>query len=549
MAKETAEQTMARYLKGDEYGYPAAPTCDGDDTDNTSQSLQEHDEHYHDGQPPKGFCKYRAEHGLPQVSELRAMNAADSADKRKSVNVPFKDERDACKHIYDDVFAGVEDVQFLLDDFRADTGRDPLSVDADGDHYDFSEWLMEDRIWQIRIDGEKGEVFDRDHVVAKLKTFNTDRDDRIRTYTAKEAFTSSRKSIEHSLSELNRSSHTDAIKYEVYKAELERRDKRDAEMSMAKDRDTPEWIARKVANRVEGVDDEDKPVEIKVNPELSIGDVTAVDIVTKGFAHRITNVLDGDADFGDGYECVGVVTKFNDIVTKTYEDGTVGHGRTATLFLRKRKQLTPAQEKAEYVRDRAEQKISMDALRADLAEQYGEGRGDWATEEFKKVARAIPLSDGSLVCVPKQKIEKTFWFGYGYGAQATFSEAQRRADSMESDGGEEFRRRNLAYFDQIISMMKSSNEVFVSRNRENGRAAHAVPVTAAFTREHAALYNEDADGTLHLKPTSSKVSVADRVKLIDGFEKERKAFADKLDAWWKKNGASKLNINTYWADR
>ena len=46
MAKETAEQTMARYLKGDEYGYPAAPTCDGDDTDNSSQSIMEHDEGY-----------------------------------------------------------------------------------------------------------------------------------------------------------------------------------------------------------------------------------------------------------------------------------------------------------------------------------------------------------------------------------------------------------------------------------------------------------------------------------------------------------------------
>ena len=546
MAKETAEQTMARYLKGDEYGYPAAPTCDGDDTDNTSQSLQEHDEHYHNGQPPKGFCKYRADHGLPQVSELRAMNAADSADKRKSANILYKDERDACKHIYDDVFAGVDDVQFLLDDFREDTGRDPLSVDADGDHYDFSEWLMEDRIWQVRIDKDKGEAYDRNTFVSKLKTFRADQERRIREYTAKDALKTSRKRIEEQMSDLNRQSRTDAIKYEVLSAELKRREERDAAMSAAKDRDTPEWIARKVANRLDGIEGDDRPLEVRVNPEKSVGGVTAVDIVTKGFAFEVEKMLNGDFDYGDGYECVGVVTKFNDILVKTYEDGSKAYGRTATLFLRKHRELTPAQEKAEYVRDRAEQKISMDALRADLDEQLG---GEWAMHEFKKVARAIPLSDGTLVTVPKQKIEKTFWFGYGYGAGTDYDEAERNAHSVRNDGGKYFRSSNLAYFDKMLNRLKSSDEVFVLRRREGGKAASAVPVGDSMNNEARSIYDEGEGGRLTVKPTASKVGIEDRVKIIEGFEKERKAFADKLDAWWKKNGAEKLDVSTYWADR
>ena len=52
-----------------------------------------------------------------------------------------------------------------------------------------------------------------------------------------------------------------------------------------------------------------------------------------------------------------------------------------------------------------------------------------------------------------------------------------------------------------------------------------------------------------MKPTVSKVDMADRVKIIEGVERARADFEAKLDAYLKRYGTSRIKADTYWADR
>lgn len=463
-------------------------------------------------------------------------------------------ERVAAQRIYADVFSGVPDVQFLLDEYKAETGKDPMATDKDGDHYGFSQWLYDDRIMQIIGNMEHdGITTDRQNVVGKLATYMADTEAAIRERLGKESKQWSTKSLNERVSSLIRGTRRDDIEREVYEAELARRAQRDNEMSMAEDRDTPQWVARKVANMFEFAEGDEKPVEIKVNEQSSWGDVTAVDVVFAGYGFGGTHLVDSETDMGDGYDVVGAVTKMNDIITKTYDDGSQAHGRTMTVFLRKRNEQTPAQKKAALVRDKAEQAIAKRDCLEELGKQY-KGQTSYsgkslADEAMKDVDRVITLSDNSLVTLPKQKMQTKFWFGYGYCAGQDFDKAQNQQEKATGDGGQYFKHENLRYYDNLLAGLKSSNEIY-RVNSEEGIRVSTVYVGTGTGRDTDTLYTKDpATGNYKMKPTVSKVDMADRVKIIEGVERARADFEAKLDAYLKRYGTSRIKADTYWADR
>lgn len=190
-----------------------------------------------------------------------------------------------------------------------------------------------------------------------------------------------------------------------------------------------------------------------------------------------------------------------------------------------------------------------------LEEYLMEMRKLWPKDESmieyyrKKTNRVIHLTNGGLMAFEKPSIETRFCFGYGCQSR-TFEEAEKAADSAKSESY--FMRRNLDEMDRSIKAMAG----------ELGDDYHYGYMKPYLYRM---LYK---DVTLNVwdfqwmnpcevrdEPWRTKgygdlalLGDEDRMIILEAMKAERAAFEKRLNTWWKRYGAEKLDIWTYWAD-
>lgn len=184
----------------------------------------------------------------------------------------------------------------------------------------------------------------------------------------------------------------------------------------------------------------------------------------------------------------------------------------------------------------------VDEAAAIMAHGLNERFEHWQKFFEKDVARVVQLENGDLYAIDKPRIETRFC--YGYGTFESDDGARRMANRTATDGGEIFKAKNLARFDDNITSLKDDRMLKYIRVKyicspENTKIKE-LEYYYDYEFERAEL-DAKRDGRYEL-------SDADRQTIIAAYETERKEFEKRLDAYLKRYGTSKLKTWTYWQD-
>ena len=190
-----------------------------------------------------------------------------------------------------------------------------------------------------------------------------------------------------------------------------------------------------------------------------------------------------------------------------------------------------------------------------LEEYLNEQRKVWPNDESmieyfrKKTSRVIRLINGGLLAFEKPSIETEFCFGYGCQGM-TSEEANEAASNARNK--EYFMHENLDEIDRGIKAMAGELEddqyygylkPYLYRMTYKGQTTNVW--------EYRWMRPYDVEN----EPWKTKgcadlalMSDEDRKIILDAKKAERTAFEKRLEAWWKRYGAKKLHVWTYWAD-
>lgn len=158
----------------------------------------------------------------------------------------------------------------------------------------------------------------------------------------------------------------------------------------------------------------------------------------------------------------------------------------------------------------------------------------------KNVSTAIRLSDGRLVEFSKPKIETSFCFGYDdYGT--TYEDARKAEESASTWAY--FHACNMRSLDEEIKHLTEYADYVDGRKL----SVDWVPYIS-----EGGIYNSifqmNYDNNFYHKHDHDKIERDDLALIIEVVKSERAKFEKRLQAYWKRYGASKLRTWTYWAD-
>lgn len=149
----------------------------------------------------------------------------------------------------------------------------------------------------------------------------------------------------------------------------------------------------------------------------------------------------------------------------------------------------------------------------------------------KEASTIVRLEDGRLIVWDKPSIETRFCFGYSdFGQGPTDKEAREAAKKAQTK--DYFMAENLADIDKALQRLDSKEwEPQVKAHYYKSDKICAVTWEKRW---------EVADADILSK------ELKDRIR--EALTKEKEKLTKRLETWWKRYGAEKLNIWTYWMD-
>ncbi len=167
--------------------------------------------------------------------------------------------------------------------------------------------------------------------------------------------------------------------------------------------------------------------------------------------------------------------------------------------------------------------------------------------ERKKVSTIYRLSNGGLICFEKPSIKTSFSFGYSCSAYDTedydnANEMARRAGTDE----DYFLHENLRDFDAKIKNLEETDEYHICISRKS-YTSHAKPLNLwDYKILQYWQFNEAIDRNYYTD--LQEINAEDREIILNALKAERAKFENRLKAYLKRYGLSKIKSWTYWQD-
>lgn len=193
----------------------------------------------------------------------------------------------------------------------------------------------------------------------------------------------------------------------------------------------------------------------------------------------------------------------------------------------------------------------MAALKALYIKFFGNEKD--AEEYVKDYSAAVKLSTGVIVTFEKPKIETRFCFGYSdFGQGYTDEEATRLA--KDANTKEYFISENLRDFNDNIKCLDEM-EAQIKAGFKTPDYVAAIWKNSYVNTASLKVFDREWRFEEAAKRYPGEVfplcvgELSDDYKRVKAtYLKERDKFAARLEAYWKRYGASKLKTWTYWAD-
>ncbi len=184
-------------------------------------------------------------------------------------------------------------------------------------------------------------------------------------------------------------------------------------------------------------------------------------------------------------------------------------------------------------------KMLLEKAKQEYHKMYNKGT-KWDSDTFdwcvSKIGGIVELENGMLFVIDKPSVQKDFCFGYGQNGVAdekSFKSANDACDEIQKKQG--FLNANLAEFDREHNYLFLGKQLFFFRLSRNSRCN---PVNIVKISDRAYTYYHQ-DGF---------VSENDRGKICNEIGRMRDEFKKRLEAYWKRYGATKLKTWTYLVD-
>lgn len=160
----------------------------------------------------------------------------------------------------------------------------------------------------------------------------------------------------------------------------------------------------------------------------------------------------------------------------------------------------------------------------------------------KKTKNAVEMHNGGIVTFENEKIKTQFWFGY-YTYGSSFDDTNKRIENLEKDKLNYFYKANLKdMFDNLKKISKNNNY----------EKPYIVYKYGNDTKIACINFYNDYDFNRKFKDSDDvpvKMTAEDIEKYNAIIKIERKRFVTRLNAYVKKYGVSKVELDSYWADR
>lgn len=170
-------------------------------------------------------------------------------------------------------------------------------------------------------------------------------------------------------------------------------------------------------------------------------------------------------------------------------------------------------------------KALLDEYRAEL-----EKAGLDADYHCKNVSALVKLSDGRLLAFDKPNIQTRFCFGYSdFGQGPTDEEARKAASNARTK--EYFMQENLEQIERDVKRLDDKDyDLCIQKCYYKSDRICSIMWSRKWDSEGERAKDED------------------KVAIKDAMIQQKAAFEKRLEAWWKRYGADKLTIWTYWMD-
>ena len=180
----------------------------------------------------------------------------------------------------------------------------------------------------------------------------------------------------------------------------------------------------------------------------------------------------------------------------------------------------------------------------------------------KETFEVVALNDG-YYGVEKAKIKKDFCFGYGMYGVAD-SDDEKVANSLEKNAKtfEYFVKENIKDLEERIEILQTvldANDMFVKNNRLYviGICTHynSEPLTkswyicdSSYCPKNITIEEILNSYSNHTRTEYRQATKEEIKKILDAEKRQLENFNKRLNTWWKRYGAEKLNIWTYLKD-
>lgn len=164
-------------------------------------------------------------------------------------------------------------------------------------------------------------------------------------------------------------------------------------------------------------------------------------------------------------------------------------------------------------------------------QEQGPGMADY---ERETTACVVKLHDGGMVRFEKPTIETSFCFGYSGLSARSYEDANKMCDMAKTK--DFFIERNLAEITERLSHLKKHSDRVYTRNTYIGQSKKSLL---------RSILIDPRESDCH---SAEKVTEEDYNRIVCGLEAVKERFEKRLNAYWKRYGATKLQTWTYWAD-
>ena len=162
---------------------------------------------------------------------------------------------------------------------------------------------------------------------------------------------------------------------------------------------------------------------------------------------------------------------------------------------------------------------------------------------LSKVSVMVELSDGKLIAIEKENLQKEFLFGYSdFGQGLSYEEARAAANNVDNHIADWFKGHNLGNIKRTIEKLEQyingerKIEAYIWKVWNEGETYYDFAVNEwiymDYIREHGGIV----------------VSNEDAKRILAAYQQHKENTEKRIDQYLKRYGTSKLNTRIYWVD-